>query len=52
MLDNLNQNSFATQNNPKIVYQAPQIMVLDTKSTILGGIEFYNESEGGFFGGS
>ncbi|MBX9867224.1 MAG: hypothetical protein K2Y14_09930 [Burkholderiales bacterium] len=52
MVDNLNENSFETHNNPKIAYQSPQIVALDTKNTILGGDDFVNESEGGFFGGS
>ena len=52
MLDNSRENSFDIQNNPKITYAEPQIVELDTKSTILGGIDFVNESEGGQFGGS
>lgn len=52
MVENLNENNFEAPNNPKIAYHPPQIVVLDTKNTILGGIDFGFEADGGQFGGS
>ena len=36
--------------NTKLTYEAPQIISLDTGTTILSGENFITESEGGMFG--
>ena len=50
MLDNLKDSNCSTQISTRVDYEAPKIVVLDTKSTILGGEDLILESEGGQFG--